>query len=120
MDLCFCICPFSFVYLYFEAAWDNLIKPRTMRRLPINTNFGREKLPFSGFAPFLFLSTLHLQIIVAAIRGKKTAQEKKKTLREGEKWSDIHWNPLKYADNVSLKDKREKSKKSESEKSKQN
>ena len=39
-------------------------------------------------------------------------------LREGENWSNIHWNPLKYADNVSLKDKREKREKSESEKSK--
>ena len=42
------------------------------------------------------------------MRGKN--QRRKKTLREGEKWSDIHWNPLKYADIVSVKDKRENSK----------
>ena len=52
------------------------------------------------------------------MREKKTVQEKKKTLQEGEKWLDIHWNPLKYADNVSLKDKREKREKSEKSKKK--
>ena len=61
-----------------------------------------------------------MQIIVEAIREeKKTVKEKKKkTLPEGEKWSDIHWNPLKCADNVSVKDKREKREKSEKSKKK--